>query len=327
MAEFFLWHALAASGSADMWTLSIGGHHPRTELNATYNLTGPTRGLSGTHVNFETDGSPTRWDLYDPRSGDPDNVNMNIDFFKQLYDRQAGVADDEVDYNLTIVTQHKLDRILDSIKDNPDMFMSPSNAVIGSTVSYLLISNVLANHSAEKPDGRLDRETLKSFFAVTEDHQGGLQYTPGAEQIPCNWYRRHSSRPYTIQDLNEDIRYMFTRNPDLLNKYFVGGNSNSTAGNWVSLDIEKMSGGNYTLDSILSKPNHPICFAVASGPEFTAPYIKALYRDVVPVYDLLDEKVVPLTKPLNCPHWYHLDYSLFDDLKGYKMSLTWDEER
>lgn len=77
MAEFFLWHALAASGSADMWTLSIGGHHPRTELNATYNLTGPTRGLSGTHVNFETDGSPTRWDLYDPRSGDPDNVNSS----------------------------------------------------------------------------------------------------------------------------------------------------------------------------------------------------------------------------------------------------------
>lgn len=80
------------------------------------------------------------------------------------------------------MTQHKLDRILDSIKDNPDMFMSPSNAVIGSTVSYLLISNVLANHSAEKPDGRLDRETLKSFFAVTEDHQGGLQYV---SQLSC----------------------------------------------------------------------------------------------------------------------------------------------
>ena len=46
----------------------------------------------------------------------------------------------------------------------------------------------MSNHSAEYPNGILDKETLKSFFAITEAADGTLTYTPGHERIPDNWY-------------------------------------------------------------------------------------------------------------------------------------------
>ena len=46
----------------------------------------------------------------------------------------------------------------------------------------------MSNHSAEYPNGILDKETLKSFFAITEAADGTLSWTPGYERIPDNWY-------------------------------------------------------------------------------------------------------------------------------------------
>ena len=56
---------------------------------------------------------------------------------------------------------------------------------------------LMSNHSAEYPNGLLDKETLKSFFAITEAADGTLSYTPGYERIPDNWYH-HS--PQTKAD-------------------------------------------------------------------------------------------------------------------------------
>lgn len=47
---------------------------------------------------------------------------------------------------------------------------------------------LMSNHSAEYPNGILDKETLKSFFAITEAADGTLSWTPGYERIPDNWY-------------------------------------------------------------------------------------------------------------------------------------------
>lgn len=177
VAEYLTLLGMASSGSVDMWTLSIGGHHPRTDENVTFAVKVPTRGLSGTHIVFETDASPTRSDLYDARSADhPDDVHMNIDFFKQLFDRQAGIAEEEVDFSLEVVAEHKFARTIDSVENNPDMFLSPANAAMGSMAAHLFISSFMSNHSAEHPEGRLDRQTLKSFFGVTEDEELGLSY-------------------------------------------------------------------------------------------------------------------------------------------------------
>ena len=42
---------------------------------------------------------------------------------------------------------------------------------------------MMANHSAQYPDGYLDKETFKSFFAIT-GQSGSFQYQAGHERIP-----------------------------------------------------------------------------------------------------------------------------------------------
>ena len=58
---------------------------------------------------------------------------------------------------------------------------------------------MMANHSAEYPEGYLDRETFKSFFAVSGS-PGNFQYKEGYERIPDNWYRRPIGFDYFIAE-------------------------------------------------------------------------------------------------------------------------------
>jgi hypothetical protein len=58
----------------------------------------------------------------------------------------------------------------------------------------------MSNHSAENPGGYLDRETLKSFFAVSGE-PGSFTINRGYERIPTNWYRRPSTSAHTIPEV------------------------------------------------------------------------------------------------------------------------------
>jgi hypothetical protein len=53
----------------------------------------------------------------------------------------------------------------------------------------------MSNHSAERPNGFLTKEVLKSFFAISGP-DNALVWNSGKERIPNNWYRRASSNPY-----------------------------------------------------------------------------------------------------------------------------------
>ena len=61
--------------------------------------------------------------------------------------------------------------------------------LVAGAGAYQFIT-LFANHSAERPEGRLDQETLKSFFAITGSGPGHFTYKEGWEKIPDNWYRR-----------------------------------------------------------------------------------------------------------------------------------------
>jgi len=56
---------------------------------------------------------------------------------------------------------------------------------------------MMANHSAQYPSGYLDKETFKSFFAISGT-SGKFTYQPGYERIPDNWYKRPVTDEYTI---------------------------------------------------------------------------------------------------------------------------------
>jgi hypothetical protein len=52
--------------------------------------------------------------------------------------------------------------------------------------AYTFIYRFMANHSAERPTGRLDYATLQSWFGV-EGTNGNYKAVQGHERIPENW--------------------------------------------------------------------------------------------------------------------------------------------
>jgi hypothetical protein len=50
-------------------------------------------------------------------------------------------------------------------------------------------------HSADNIQGYLNRDILKTFFAVSGP-DGALVWNSGQEKIPQNWYKRPSNNPY-----------------------------------------------------------------------------------------------------------------------------------
>lgn len=88
-----------------------------------------------------------------------------------------------------MLTPFRADRIAQSKAENPYFFAAPVPFLVAGSGAYQFIS-LFANHSSEHPEGRLDQETLKSFFAVAGSGPGQFQYREGWEKIPDNWYRR-----------------------------------------------------------------------------------------------------------------------------------------
>ena len=53
-----------------------------------------------------------------------------------------------------------------SILNNPYYFSGPLSSIV-TTGAYNFVINFMSNHSEAVPGGTLDRETLKTFFAVS----------------------------------------------------------------------------------------------------------------------------------------------------------------
>jgi hypothetical protein len=94
-----------------------------------------------------------------------------------LRNRQSNVPDDQVNYNLSILADHQIQRVQDSIMQNPLFFLSPFDGLLLTGVTHNFIFVLMANQSAEHPGGRLDRDTLMSPFGSTRDaYSGALNY-------------------------------------------------------------------------------------------------------------------------------------------------------
>ena len=104
---------LAVYGAAidgDLTSWSIGGPTTLVGLGGT--------GLIGSHNKYEADVSPTRPDLYEYGN----NYQVNWDQWKALYNKQAGVPDDQVNYNLAVLQEFRSERFQQSITQNPYFF-------------------------------------------------------------------------------------------------------------------------------------------------------------------------------------------------------------
>lgn len=79
-------------------------------------------------------------------------------------------------------------RLNDSLARNGYLFSPPFVGLFVSPAGYQLPTAIMSNKSEEYPEGYLDKETFKSFFAVSGE-SGNFTYNPGHERIPDNWYK------------------------------------------------------------------------------------------------------------------------------------------
>ncbi|KAF1997251.1 Cloroperoxidase [Amniculicola lignicola CBS 123094] len=281
------------------------------------------QGLNFPHNSVEFDASPTRLDKYQPGSnGNPNDLHLPL--FQQLFDLQKGLPDNDVNFSIFILSDHRRRRHLDSIAKNPLYFLPPFQGLFQNGVKYSLISQMFANRSAERSEGRLDRNTLMSFYGIeyASPDKKSLKYTKGGERIPDIWYRRARDDPYDLRKSNDDLLAQARRNPDLINKYSMGGN---VAGldSHRTIDIGQMTNNTYTRETIRSGYNLS-CLAFMSTVSMAPRYLAGYYENVPgTVMARLYSKLPALVKDLGCePLRGPIDERFFSSMfAGYNASL------
>lgn len=101
---------------------------------------------------------------------------------------------------------HYTNRFLDqqSKSQNPYCF----RGFFGFTIppgTHAFIAHLFSNKSTAYPEGLLDVNTLKSFYAMTGTDGNHLTYAPGQERIPENWYPFAPDTLYASPTFFEDF--------------------------------------------------------------------------------------------------------------------------
>ncbi|OCL08521.1 Cloroperoxidase [Glonium stellatum] len=323
MASLKAIYGTAISASGDLIHMSIG-QAPSPAI-APLDLNVPETvvpgGLDFTHNSFESDASPTREDKYQSANGDASN--MSLPLFIELYNRQSGIPDDQVNYSLSTLADHRAQRVQDSIMQDPLFFLSPFDGLLLTGFTYNIIFTLMANRSAEHAEGRLDRDTLMSFFGVTRDvYSSAFNYNRGWERIPDIWYRRPIDDPYTIEKSNVDLLGAIQKHPDLLNKYAIGGNTNGV-NTHRSVSIKELTNGTYTLQN-LPDGNNLSCLALIGGSLLCPEWLKGYYVHYNTTVMNLIRELPPLFASLNCPTLSSMDPRFFSDMfAGFNASLPY----
>lgn len=154
----------------------------------------------------------------------------------------------------------------------------------------------MSNHSSEYPNGILDKETLKSFFAITERPDGSLTWQPGYERIPDNWYRRPlgPQNEYTPNSFALDLVKIAQSVPEAVS---VGGNTGTT-NSFTGVDLGDITGGAYHTQDLVD-PAKFVCFfyqlSLAIVPDFLRS--RALGTALGAALNLLQSKIGPYVDP------------------------------
>ncbi|KAI1262475.1 hypothetical protein F5Y18DRAFT_151579 [Xylariaceae sp. FL1019] len=284
----------------DLTSYSIGG--PAGSLLHLGGLLGAPQGLSGSHNKYEGDASPVHRDLYQYGDNLP-----SVSQFKSLY--ELGQANgDSVD--LDVLTQYRLQRFDESVAENPYFFLAPFSGVVVTSAAYTFIYRFMANKTASNPEGILNGETLKSFYAITGDYPD-FTVTPGHEKIPDNWYKRNPVDYYTIPYLVEDALAMQLQHPEFLS---VGGNLGETD-SFVGVDPADLTGGVLNAQSLLEGDN-AFCFATELVLQMAPDLLGGIFDDLTAALSKLSGAIGDATEGMNCPA-FDVDDSKLQQFPGY----------
>ena len=219
---------------------------------------------------------------------------MRVEKFKSLYDLQKNVA--VPNYNLDVLIQHRQYTFTNSESTNPYFFSAPFAGLAVANAAHTFVPALMSNHSAEYPNGILDKETLKSFFAITEAPDGTLSWTPGHERIPDNWYRRPlgAINEYSLVSFAQDFVQLAAAVPDAAT---VGGNT-GTVNSFTGVDLGDITGGAYRTTDLLN-PTKFVCYfyqlTLALVPDFLRS--EALGSALAGALNLLQTEIDPFVDP------------------------------
>ncbi|RAL67849.1 hypothetical protein DID88_008575 [Monilinia fructigena] len=287
---------------------SIGG--PTSEaslpLSNLLGLTGQPQGISGSHNKYETDTSPTRPDLY--LAGQ--SFDVEVELFQKYYDNLIeGIGADEQYQRLL---DFRMDRFNNSITTNPYFFFSPFAGVIVSGAGYNFPVRMMANKSAEFPEGSLTKRDLMSFFSITGE-SGNFQYTPGHERIPDNWYKRAIGDEYTIPAFLADVLDFAVQYPPLLD---IGGNMGEP-NTFSPVDLGNLTKGVFETGSLLEGNNNLECFvfqvAQLAIPDVAGGTITNIGNAIQPFSDTVAQRLLGL----GCPQLEGIDETTLANFPGY----------
>ncbi|KAK5675258.1 hypothetical protein LTS10_012019 [Elasticomyces elasticus] len=191
-------------------------------------------------------------------------------------------------YNIDVLRDFRNKRFQESIDKNPLFVYGPFAGQLVSQAAFTFIYRFMANHTAEYPEGRLNKEVLKSFMSI-QGPEDNLKWVPGNDRIPNNWYRRNTLDAYTIPYFNTDVLYFASTNPELL---LVGCNEGKVD-TYQHIDASTLSNGAYTAAQAAS---NPICFAT----EFARLEIPALTGFTSTLLSPLTNVLNTVSKNLNC---------------------------
>ncbi|CZT46035.1 related to oxidase [Rhynchosporium secalis] len=292
---------------------SIGGppSNPSQQnlLGNVLGLLGTPQGISGSHNKYETDASPTRGDLYQYGNA----YKLQVSQFQTLFDLQPDAA--TANYNMEVMAKERKITFERSIAENPYFFYGPFTGLAVSQAAHTFIYRFMSNKTAENPEGVLNQEVLKSFFAISGE-SGNFTYNPGHERIPENWYKRAIGDEYSILFLNTDTLYFASQYPNTLT---IGGNT-GTVNTFTPLNFRDLTGGVFNATTLL-EDNNLACFAYQAA-SLTAPdLLKGLYRDITKPLAMLNNATKNALVNLRCPELASIDANQFGKYPGYASQL------
>ncbi|KAF2767032.1 Cloroperoxidase [Teratosphaeria nubilosa] len=287
-------------------SFSIGDADPQAQnlLGNVLGLLGSPRGLDHSHNFIEADSSPTRDDLY--VTTDP--VTMNLTTFEQLYDmvpENSGRT-----FTLDVMADFAKKRWDHSIATNPYFYYGPVTGTIARNTGFCFVKNLMANYSAEHPEGVLSKseapqsfqivlltpeahDILKSFYGVTGE-RANFKYDKGHERIPENWYK--TGLDYGLVQLNLDILHFILKYPIFAS---IGGNMGEV-NSFTGVDLQDPVSGALNIGNILEN-NYLLCFALEVF-NFAAPnYLNNIVATLEPVLKLVTDTVAGAVLNMSCP--------------------------
>lgn len=297
-------YAIAFDGDVATRQWSIGGPFPGKVAGL---INTNPEGISYSHNNYESDMSAGRFDAY---LNNGDAHSLDLEKFTHLYETGTEYTfaslQDQFAYNQNL-----------SETTNPYFFSGAFSGLIVAPAAHYFIINFMSNHSAEQPNGYLDQNTLKQFFAVTGE-PGNFTWLPGQERIPENWYRRSTADPYDIPRAVADVLTGYKNTPST---FKIGGNTGEV-NSFLGVDPGDLTSNVYSAETLF-EGNNFACFAFQVSQQLLPDVLGGLLTDVTPALSLVNDNLfTPALSGLGCPQLDKINQSLFNKYPGYKYNPT-----